>query len=48
VAVTLAIVAVGFAVFYLAAKYLPIFESAEHEREALSAPQGQGVAVRGV
>jgi Ni/Fe-hydrogenase subunit HybB-like protein len=48
VVVTLAIVALGFAVFYLAAKYLPIFESAEHEREALSAPQGQGVAVRGV
>jgi Ni/Fe-hydrogenase subunit HybB-like protein len=48
VAVTLAIVALGFAVFYLAAKYLPIFESAEHEREALRAPQGQGVAVRGV
>ena len=48
VVVTLAIVALGFAVFYLAAKYLPIFESAEHEREALRAPQGQGVAARGV
>jgi Ni/Fe-hydrogenase subunit HybB-like protein len=34
VAVTLAIIAAGFAVFRLAAKYLPIFESNGFEKEA--------------
>jgi len=48
VAVTLAIVAVGFAVFYLAAKYLPIFESAEHESDVSSARGEQSLVTRGV
>jgi hypothetical protein len=43
--VTLAIVAVGFAVFYLAAKYLPIFEEqAEDGVVARASKEGSAVA----
>jgi len=46
-AVTLAIVALGFAIFYQAAKYLPIFESAQREAPSLNeAPQLETFAVR--
>ncbi|HSW50381.1 MAG TPA: NrfD/PsrC family molybdoenzyme membrane anchor subunit, partial [Bryobacteraceae bacterium] len=38
VAITLAIVAAGFAVFYLAVKYLPIFEEAEAKLEPALRP----------
>lgn len=41
VAVTLAIIAAGFAVFRLAAKYLPIFESNGFEKEAQEAQANQ-------
>ena len=46
-AVTLAIVALGFAIFYLAAKHLPIFESAEREEPATSEIAGlQGATLK--
>ena len=47
VVVTLAIVAVGFAIFYLAVKYLPIFEETEAELEPASRPLGEPAATAG-
>ncbi len=44
ITVTLAIVAVGFAVFYLAAKYLPIFETAEEQEAVAASAEGVQVA----
>jgi Ni/Fe-hydrogenase subunit HybB-like protein len=43
IAVTLAIVAAGFAVFYLAARHLPIFEETEAEPAAAGRPEEETV-----
>ena len=47
ITVTLAIVAAGFAIFYLAAKYLPIFEETEARLAAASHPQEEPVPASG-
>ena len=51
VAVTLAIIAAGFAIFRLAARYLPVFEEEHHEEPGSAAgtriPTLQGAAVQG-
>jgi Ni/Fe-hydrogenase subunit HybB-like protein len=47
VVVTLAIVAAGFAIFYLAVKYLPIFEETEAELEPVSRPLEEPAAAAG-
>ncbi|MCC7173904.1 MAG: Ni/Fe-hydrogenase cytochrome b subunit [Bryobacterales bacterium] len=48
VVVTLAIVALGFAVFYVAARYLPVFESEESVHEAVgAAAEGERIVLRG-
>jgi len=47
VIVTLAIVAAGFAIFYMAVKYLPIFEETEAELEPAGRPLGEPAATAG-
>jgi Ni/Fe-hydrogenase subunit HybB-like protein len=47
IVVTLAIVAAGFAIFYTAAKYLPIFEETQTEPAAAGQPQEEPVPASG-